>query len=177
MNIRKYLFWLEQDGIRTYKMMADKTFKLVRYHGEEICAGVDLPDFLEWFDKTASITKDEFVDFCFLADREIDISLSAYQTMEISSWNKAEILAFCRDYMGDMEACKFFYQKEKCFVCQNGNIFDEKNIKKLYVKCIPKFSCEVDEVKEGLEKKTEESSGLTKYYHEKLDKTRNRKTR
>ena len=78
MAVRKYLFWKSEDGIRTYKVTKGNTYELLHPLGRDIFPGKNLTDFFSWFHKSAAITEDEYIDFCFLSDEEIESPLLEY---------------------------------------------------------------------------------------------------
>lgn len=164
MAVRKYLFWKCEDGIRTYKVTQKGTFELMRPSGRDVFPDRDLTKFFTWFHKSAAITEDEFIDFCFLSEEEIESPLLNYSSTLTSSWDKQEISVFCEKYITS-NTYEVVYAENKSFVCQNGNVFDKKNVKKLFVKCIPEFSIET---KEKIDTGSEETCLLCRYYYDEL---------
>lgn len=164
MEIRKYLFWMTAKGIQTYKVTQKGTFKLVYFKGEERYTDTDITKFIKWFNKYASITEDEYIDFCYLSDHPIDSSLFQYKTKEKSSWDKKEISIFCAKYM-NIASYEIVIDAENSFVCQTGNLTDGDKITKIYLKCLPEFS--LDTV-ERIDPGSEETSLLSKYFIERL---------
>lgn len=164
MGVRKYLFWMCQDGIRTYKVTQKGTFELMRPSGKDVYSDRNLTKFFTWFHKSAAITEDEFIDFCFLSDIEIESPLLNYTTSSKSSWDKQEIRIFCEKYI-NADAYEVCYDKEKSFVCQNSNVFDKKNVKKIFLKCIPEFSVEM---KEKIDMGSEETSLVNRFFIDRL---------
>lgn len=167
MAIRKYLFWKNKDGIRTYKVTKKGAFELMKPSGKEVFGEDNWNDFFSWFLKSAAITEDEYIDFCFLADEEINsplLNCSNYSSKSKSSWDKKEIEIFCEKYIL-ADTYKIIYSEDKCFTCQNGNVLDADKVKKMYLKCIPKFSIEtVEKIDTG----SEETSLLNRYFRDRL---------
>lgn len=166
MSVRKYLFWMNPEGIRTYKVTQKGTFELMKPLGKDVYPTGNIKSFCEWFNRSAAITEDEYIDFCFLSDSEIKSSLfeCEYATSIKSSWDKQEINIFCEKYL-NTKTYEVFYAEDKSFVCQAGNVYDKKNIKKLYIKCIPEFSIET---KEKVESGSEETSLINQFFIDKL---------
>ena len=125
----------------------------------------DMKKFFSWFHRSASITEDEQIDFCFLSETEFEIPALNYQTVPKSSWNKEKIGEFCEKYI-QADNYEIIYGPGKSFVCQNGNVFDRKNIKKLNLKCIPEFE---ENTCEETVSKTENISYVNLYYREQLE--------
>ena len=70
--------------------------------GENTFPNNDLNIFFKWFDKIAAITSEEYIDFCFLSEYELDnlpILNDKYRISSKSSWNKQEIQDFCKKYL------------------------------------------------------------------------------
>lgn len=132
MAVRKYLFWKSEDGIRTYKVTKGNTYELLHPLGRDIFPGKNLTDFFSWFHKSAAITEDEYIDFCFLSDEEIESPLLEYSLSSKSSWDKKEISMFCEKYIST-NTCEVIYEKSKSFICQNGNVLDKRNVKKYFL--------------------------------------------
>lgn len=164
MSVRKYLFWMNQDGIRTFKVTQKGTFELMKPAGKDVYSEKDITKFFSWFHKSAAITEDESIDFCFLSDSEVESPLLNYSTSSKSSWDKQEISIFCEEFI-NTESYEVFYGKDKSFVCQNGNVLDKKNVRKLYIKCIPEFSI-VTKQKDNAG--SEETSLLNRYFIDRL---------
>lgn len=118
MEVRKYLFWMTDQGIKTYKMTGKGIFELVRFKGEDMYTDTDISAFVAWFDKNASITEDEYIDFCYLSDRPVKASFFNYGTKEKSSWNKSEIGIFCDKYI-NLANYEVIVNKDISFVCQS----------------------------------------------------------
>ncbi len=164
MSVRKYLFWMTNTGIKTYKVTQKGEFELLKPAGKTMFDGCDLNQFFAWFHKSAAITEDEFIDFCFLSEEQMESPLLEYSYAKNSSWDKQEIAMFCEKYL-NITNYEVFYRENQRFVCQSSDILKKENIKKLYVKCIPEFS--IDE-KEKNNTSSEETSLLCKYYLDKL---------
>ena len=164
MAVRKYLFWKSEDGIRTYKVTKGNTYELLHPLGRDIFPEKNLTDFFSWFHKSAAITEDEYIDFCFLSDEEIESPLLEYSSSSKSSWDKKEISMFCEKYIST-NTCEVIYEKSKSFICQIGNVLDKRNVKKIFLKCIPEFSIDTEEkIDEG----SEETSLVNRFFIEKL---------
>ena len=164
MSVRKYLFWFYDKGIKTYKVTSSGKFELLKPSGQDTYMGHDLDKFLSWFQKSAAITEDEYIDFCFLSDKKIDSPLLEYHISNKSSWDKQEIQMFMDKYVHS-DSYQIFYSENASFVSQNGNIFNPDTIKKLYMKCIPEFSVETEE---KIDTGSEETSLVSRYFIDKL---------
>ena len=71
---------------------------------------------------------------------------------------------FCEKYIST-NTCEVIYEKSKSFICQNGNVLDKRNVKKIFLKCIPEFSIDTEEkIDEG----SEETSLVNRFFIEKL---------
>lgn len=164
MVIRKYLFWKNTDGIRTYKVTQKGTFELQKPSGKDVFEKTDWTAFFSWFHKSAGITEDEYIDFCFLSDEKIESPLLNYSSSAKSSWDKQEINIFCEKYI-HTDTYEIFYAKDKSFVYQSGNVSDKNKVKKMYLKCIPEFSMET---KEKIDTGSEETSLVNRYFIDRL---------
>lgn len=164
MGIRKYLFWKSKDGIRAYKVTQKGTFELMKPSGKDVFANGEWTKFFTWFHKSAAITEDEYIDFCFLSEEKIESPLVEYCSSSKSSWDKQEISIFCEKYIG-ADTYEVFYSEDERFVCQSGNVFDKKNVKKLFLKCMPEFSIET---KEKIDTGSEETSLVNRYFIDRL---------
>ncbi len=162
--IRKYLFWIDNKGIKAYKVINKGCFAPMKPQGKEYFPSTDLKQFFKWFNMAAAITEDEFIDFCFLSEINIESPLLSYTSSSKSSWDKEEIYMFCEKYM-ESNSYKIFYNDNDCIVNQTGNIYDKDNVKKLFLKCIPEFSIEASE--EIVTGKVE-TSFLNRYFIDKL---------
>ena len=160
MSVRKYLFWISCQGIRTYKIPKKGSYELVKYKGEDKYPETDLCDFFMWFEKAASITSDEYIDYCFLSDHYIDSLEYTHMPSLISSWNTDDIEAFCGNTAG-LDNCFVYYTNNDYFVCQHRNVSDKESVRKLYIKCVPDFSINAPQkCDEGSDK----TSILNKYF-------------
>lgn len=164
MAIRKYLFWKSKDGIRTYKVTHKGTFELMKPSGKDVFESEDWTSYFSWFHKSASITDDEYIDFCFLSEGKIESPLLEYSSSAKSSWDKQEISVFCDKYI-HADTYEIFYSENDSFVCQSGNVLDKNKVKKMYLKCIPEFSVET---KEKIEAGSEETSLINRFFIERL---------
>lgn len=164
MSVRKYLFWMNDSGIKTYKVTQKGLFELLRPSGRDVYTDSDLTKFFSWFHKSAAITEDEFIDFCFLSDRPVESPLLDYSTSSKSSWGKQEIKVFCDRYI-DTENYRVYYGENQSFVCQSGNVLDKNKVKKLYIKCIPEFSIETEEKNDV---GAEETSLINRFFIDRL---------
>lgn len=170
MIVRKYLFWKCEEGIRTYKVTKEGEFNVLKPSGRDVFTDGKWNEFFKWFNKSAAITDDEFIDFCFLVDKKSDLPLSDldYTLNTKSSWDKKEICLFIEKNI-NAELFEVFYSDEECFVVQNGNIFDDKNVKKMFLKCMPEFSMETKEVNDV---GSEETSVVNRYFMDLLNEIR-----
>ena len=139
--VHKYIFFINDEGIRTYKYINENKFEIFKYKGESICTIKEFKSFYEWFNKAAAIAGDDEIDLCFLAEQVLDIPLANSLVAATSSWKKDNILHFCKMHMGEINY-KIIIDDEKQFVYQVGNVYDENNVKNLYMKCFPEFSYE-----------------------------------
>lgn len=160
MEIRKYLFWITDRGIQTYKVINQGKYELVRYKGEDIYTDTDLRKFAIWFNRNASITEDECIDFCYLSNKPDNFLSFNYSTKAKSSWSKKEISFFCDKYI-KADNYEVIVDDEQSFICQNGNLFDGDQIEKIYLKCVPEFSMEAVEKTVPV---AEETSLVNKYF-------------
>ncbi len=160
MEVRKYLFWMTDRGIQTYKVSYDGNFELIRFRGEDIYASTDFLKFVEWFNKMASIARDEYIDFCYLSDNPVEFPAFTYDTKARSTWNQREISSFCSKYI-NVTNYEVIIDVEHSFVCQSGNVFDKEKVKKIYLKCIPEF---IFETTQKADLKSEETSLVNKYF-------------
>ena len=149
MAIHKYIFFIDEEGIRTYKYRNKNDLEIFKYKGEVICAIKEFKAFYEWFTKAAAIAADDIIDLCFLSDQTLNIPIKENFIDATSSWKQDDILNFCENYIGEKNY-KISLDEERQFVFQSGNIYDEKNIKNLYMKCFPDFSFQkpIEEVEE-----------------------------
>lgn len=162
MEIRKYLFWITDKGIQTYRMTSKGDFELIKFKGEDTYTDTELLKFVEWFNKTASIAADEYIDFCYLSDRPFEFPKFSYGTQAKSSWNRHEISCFCDNYVG-IENFEIVIDEEHRFTCQSGNIFNKDTIKRIFLKCIPEFVFEVEEITKT-KSKPEKTSLVNQYF-------------
>ncbi len=161
MENRKYLFWMTDKGIQTYKVTDKENFELIKFKGEDIYTDTDLLRFVEWFNKMASIAADEYIDFCYLSDKPVEFPEFSYGMQAKSSWHRHEISLFCDKYV-NIENYEIVVDDDHCFTCQNGNIFDKSSIKKIYLKCVPEFVFDEEVSKTDL--KSEKTSLVNKYF-------------
>ncbi|MCR5587930.1 MAG: hypothetical protein K6F77_10430 [Lachnospiraceae bacterium] len=171
MGLRKYLFWRNKDIIKTYKVTPNGEFEVLKPLGNEYYQTKDSDkwsDFYKWFYTNASIASDEYVDFCFISQDEEDIKplFKEFKCASKSTWNKNEINKFC-DMILESEVYKVFYEKDKNYVFQKGNIYDRSNIKSIYMRCFPIFL--PDEKQEDDYMDSNEPSMLNKFFIEKLN--------
>ena len=164
MVIRKYLFWKNEDGIRTYKVTQKGTFELMKPSGKDVFEDGEWTKFSSWFQKSAAITEDEYIDFCFLSEEKIESPLLNYSYTSKSSWDKQEISVFCEKYI-HADTYEVFFSEDKSFVCQSGNVLDKKSVKKIFLKCIPEFSLET---KEKIDTGSEDTSLLNRFFIDRL---------
>lgn len=155
MAIRKYMFVISYNGIKTYDAKDDKQYELLRPRGEESFPYGNMKEFFEWFDRVAAIAKDDLIDFCFLSEiPEIQIeaqieAVSSKLGKGISSWSKDEVIRFCENNL-KTENFEIVTDKDVRFTIQRTNMYNKESIKNLYLKCIPEFSM-TDEDNEGQE--------------------------
>ena len=166
MAVHKYIFFISQEGIKTYRVRNNSEYELVIFQGEKIYDAGDVNGFFKWFDRMASIAKDDMIDFCFLSEEKIDSPMFEYFKGEKSFWVKEEIINFCEKNISEKNY-EIIIDENTKLVCQMANAFDVKSISKLYLKCIPEFSIQTEEV---LDRGTEETSLLCQYFREMLSK-------
>ena len=164
MGVRKYLFWESEEGVRTYKVSSKGSYDLMKPLGKECFTGGSWEKFFLWFHKTAAITGDEFIDFCFLSENELDFPELKYCLAAKSSWDKEEIVSFCEKQVCS-DSFEIFYAPQSSFVHQIGNCTNPKNVKKLYLKCYPEFSMEI---KVNEKNTPEETSVVNRYFMDML---------
>lgn len=173
MEVRKYLFWMTDKGIQTYKVTNKGTFELVRFKGEDKYTDTDFSNFVAWFNRNASIAEDEYIDFCYLSDKPVESSLFRHSTKTKSSWDKKEISIFCDRYI-NADNYEVIVDEQHSFICQNGNVFNKDNLKKIYLKCVPEFSLEtVEKIEQG----SEETSLVNRYFIDKLNELEKQKVK
>lgn len=135
---RKYIFFINAQGVRTYKALQDSgSYKLVKHNGQEVFAAGLTVEFWDWFDATTAITADEFIDFCFLSEREIQLPELPYFIAEQTTWDKEQIAEFCRTCLVSSPNFEIHYATGKQFVVQGGNIVQANDTAKLYLQCMP----------------------------------------
>lgn len=166
MAIHKYIFYIDDRGIRAYRACGNNEFEVVRYMGEEICKESSLDEYFKWFDNVASIAPDDSVDFCFLSNIQITQPQLEYPSDMKSSWTKDEVIYFCQNVIAEKN-CEISVADGIQFVCQVSNIYDKKSIEKIYLKCVPEFS--LTEIKKQEETISKDQSVLYRYYREKLN--------
>lgn len=169
MSIHKYLFLLAEKGIKTYRAREGYPYELVKYKGETFYKGGNLDAFLQWFFKTASIVQDDRIDFCFLSEKPIESRVFSYPHDKVSSWNKKQISEFCDIEFGDTNYQIMIDENTSCFIHQKSNIYGEAEIKKMYLKCVPDFSLEIEQESDDEDRET---SILCRYFMDALNKIR-----
>ena len=165
MAVHKYIFYIDDGGIRTYKFKNHSEYENFKYKGESICKEKDMKVFYQWFEKAASIAIDDGVDFCFLSERPIETLLFNYTAEKVSSWNQDDILQFCQSEIGEKNY-EIVMDEERKFVCQISNVLDKNSVKKLYLKCFPEFEFKKKEITNDV---SDEISLLSRYFREKLN--------
>lgn len=165
MVIHKYIFFIDDNGIRTYKYKDNSIFEIFKYKGEVIYKNRDKKSFYEWFEKAASIAIDDKIDFCFLSNKPIETEFLKYTTKKISSWSKESIINFCNNYIKENNYEIIIDDTHK-FISQVSNIYNKDSIDKLYLKCFPEFRFENNEISKVND---EETSVLSKYFIEILN--------
>lgn len=155
MGIHKYLFYMPDKGIKTYKIGDGNELKLVRRYGEDVYDDPDMEKFFSWFDKMASISSDDSIEFCFVSEKEIALPKFRYQENLSKIWNKEELIQICEQIIGQ-GSFELFSGERKLLVHQMGNIYGDIPIPKLYLKCIP------DNIFKGEEERKEEKDGKSK---------------
>ena len=162
MAVRKYLFWMSDKGIQTYKVVGNECFELIKFKGKDTYPDTNLDKFAKWFYEIAAIATDDYIDFCYLSDKEIDSNIFKHQTSTISSWDKKEILMFCSHFLS-FENYEVAYSDENSFVCQNSDLYSDQKLKRIYLKCIPEFKIQTEK---KIDKGSEETSVLNRFYRE-----------
>lgn len=174
MSLRKYLFYFSGDKIRIFKPISEGVFETMRYKGEDAFPSKDWKTFYEWFSRAASIASDDYIDYCFLSDEPWTLPEFSQKRKSVSSWNKREIYAFCNNYVTS-ESYEICYDGIHGMVNQKGNVADKKSVKKIYLKCVPEFTVQIEAelVREQPETAESEISPLSRYYREQVKKIRN----
>ncbi|MBO4396508.1 MAG: hypothetical protein J5819_09210 [Eubacterium sp.] len=177
MTNHKYLFWITEAGIQTFRYNSKGGLNLIPYKGEKILEGTyEINEFFNWFRGQASIATDEYVDLCWIATKPLDpefLDLASTLNREAgvySSWDKTEINGFLRDYVS-LGNYRIIMDNGGSFMLQTGDIYDENDVIELYLLCVPEFSCQ-DEIKD-VETSTGENSILSQCITDFLEKTRN----
>lgn len=162
MAVHKFMFWISDKGIQTYRIR-NNVYELNRYRGNDFFPGSDIKRFFasDWFDDISSIGEDDSIDFCFLSEIPIVFPELKYMKNAKSSWNKKDILDFCGKYI-KADNYKVITANGNSFVCQTGNIYDKDQVTEMYLRCIPDFS--MDEHEPANEVTEEGTSILYRYY-------------
>ena len=166
MAVHKYIFYIDERGIRAYRAYGNNKFEVVRYMGEDICKESGLDDYFKWFDNVASIAPDDSVDFCFLSNVEITQPQLEYPSSTKSSWTKEDVIAFCQTMIAEKNY-EISVGDGIQFVCHISNIYDKKSVEKFYLRCIPEFS--LVEIKKQEESTSKDASVLYQYYRGRLN--------
>lgn len=154
------MFWMSEQGIQTYKVTNEGTFELIKFKGEERYTDNDISKFVIWFNKNASIAEDEYIDFCYLSDKPVVSTLFEHNIKAKSSWDKKEISIFCDKYI-NVANYEVIVDEERNFICQSGNLLNNSELKKIYLKCVPEFSMDtVEKIEQG----SQETSLVNKYF-------------
>ena len=167
MVIHKYLFFLAEEGIKTYRAREGHPYELVKYKGETLYKGDNLDAFFLWFFKTASIVHDDRIDFCFLSEKPIESRVFSYLHDKVSSWNKKQVSEFCEKEFEDTNYQIMIDENTSCMIHQKSNIYEGAEIKKMYLKCIPDFSLEIEQESDADDGET---SILCRYFMDALNK-------
>lgn len=167
MAIHKFLFWIVEEGIQSYRVTQVSKFEQIKYQGNPYFPSNDIKQFFNsnWFNNIASIAKEDYIDFCFLSEFPIDSFKFNHFCEEKSSWNKKAIRDFCSKYVRKGNY-RIIVENQTNFLFQSQKD-KEDQWKELYLQCIPKFSNE--EQNEEIELKTEDTSILYRYYKEILN--------
>ncbi len=172
MAVHKFIFWISEKGIKTYRVKKNDNYELIRYQGNDSFPNSDLKFFFDsdWFTDIAAIAEDDSIDFCFLSGRKEEVPNFAYMTEQKSSWNQEEIQKFCEKFIraDNYKIIADSENAEKIFVCQTGNIYEKNQITDIYLKCVPEFAMEED----GSDNMSseEDTSILYRYYKGLLNK-------
>ncbi len=101
MNLRKFLFYIDNKKIKSYTFNNEK-YELIFYKGEDSYSNsIDL--FWDWWEKSISLSKNDFIDFCVLSNSDLlNFKEISYNFVEKSTWNYEEIKLFLSkiDYSG-----------------------------------------------------------------------------
>lgn len=165
MAIHKYLFFISEEGIKTFRVSSASDYELVKFRGETIYNEGGLSDFFEWFNRIASVASDDMIDYCFLSQKPIDFPDFEYLKNKVSSWDKNEVITFCKKNLA-VRNYEIIVDSESSFVCQVANVYNRDNIEKLYLKCIPNFSMQIEE---KFDSGSEETSILCQYFRDMLN--------
>lgn len=164
MEIHKYLFLIKREGIRTYKFTKEKKYELIKYRGEDYYKGNEIKGLYPWFEKVASIAKEDGIDFCILSEEPYKGFIFEYDSEMKSSWRKKEILDFCQEQLENTNY-EIMVSRDQKFYSQVSNVYNLNEVKSLYLKCIPEFSFVQER---NLEDSKDETSILSKFFIEKL---------
>lgn len=165
MVIHKYIFFINDKGITTYRVRNNSVYEIVRYKGEKLCKDKDIKKFFQWFEKTASIACDDEIDFCFLSEQPIESLSISYPTPKLSSWKQDDILGFCQSIIG-IKNYEILVDEKHKFVCQISNLINNDDTEKLYLKCIPEICFEQKKLEQ---ENFVETSILCRYFIERLN--------
>lgn len=172
MAVHKFIFWISEKGIKTYRVKKNDNYELIRYQGNDTYPNSDLKFFFnsDWFTDIASIAEDDYIDFCFLSRMKKEVPKFAYMIGQKSSWNKKDIQKFCEKYIqaDNYKVIADSENAEKNFVYQTGNIYEKNQITDIYLKCVPEFSMEGHD-SENIPPE-EDTSVLYRYYKDLLNK-------
>lgn len=139
-TIRKYIFWIDTSGVKTYKFSTDNSYVLLKINGQAVFSEGLSDNFWDKFDNNTAILDDEYIDFCFLSDTEIHIPWLPYQQNPQTTWNKKQIIDFCTKYIKTSPCYRINYYEGKYFIAQSGNVIRDSDITDIYVKCLPELT-------------------------------------
>lgn len=99
--IFKYLFWVEENNIKTYHHR-DNEFEVVKYKGDDIYKG-DINLFWNWWENKSSYIKEfDTIDFCFLnldgKNYNLSFNSDNYIIEKNTTWDENQVRQFINLY-------------------------------------------------------------------------------
>lgn len=93
MNLRKLLFYIDNNKIKSYIFNNEK-YELISYKGEEYYSN-DIDSFWDWLEKSISLSKKDVIDICVISNNDLlNFKKISYNFIEKSTWNYEEIKLF-----------------------------------------------------------------------------------
>lgn len=156
MDVHKCIFYITENTIQAF-VVKENGYELPKKDGEDIYSVENinqetLEEYFTWFDKNRALTEDDAIDYCFLSTKKLsfmddmlcDDSAVSFQNANQkksakSSWTKDEILDFIDKYLKHRNNFEIVVKPKQKFIYQSSNLYDESDLKKLYLFCIPEF--------------------------------------